>query len=228
MKIRTINSLFVIGFLFLALGSLEVSAQPLNTANRNGIRTAKYGLQEWSASNLNVSTFRNGDVIPEAKTKEEWLKAGTDGKPAWCYFKDNPVNGQKYGKLYNWYAINDPRGIAPTGWRIPTNEVWLCLVKNLQGVDYASPKLKNITGWKSKNGINKIGFSALPAGLREENGDFNFLGTVAQWWSNTEPVEVTKSNLIYSVKINDNTVEVSYVKVKKGTGLSVRCVRVVK
>ena len=61
-----------------------------------------------------------------------------------------------------------------------------------------------------------------------EKGDFEFLGNVAQWWSNSEPVEVTKSNLIYSVKLKDNSTEVSYVKMKKENGLSVRCVRTVK
>ena len=224
MKNRRIESWVGIGFIALAFICLEVSAQSVVS----GVRAAKYGMQEWATSNLNVSTFRNGDAIPEAKTKEEWIKAANDEKPAWCYFKNDPENGQKYGRLYNWYAINDPRGLAPTGWRIPVNADWMTLVKNLQGVDYAGPKLKSITGWKSKNGINKIGFSALPAGMRDENGDFNFLGTVSQWWSNSEPVEVAKTNLIFSIKLNDNSVEVSYVKVKKATGLSIRCVKDVK
>ena len=221
MKNRRIESWVGIGFIALAFICLEVSAQSVVS----GVRTAKYGMQEWAASNLNVSTFRNGDAIPEAKTKEEWIKAANDEKPAWCYFKNEPENGQKYGRLYNWYAINDPRGLAPTGWRIPVNADWMTLVKNLQGVDYAGPKLKSITGWKSKNGINKIGFSALPAGMRDENGDFNFLGTVSQWWSNSEPVEVKKSNLIYSLMLNDFSIEVSYVKMTKESGLSVRCIK---
>jgi uncharacterized protein (TIGR02145 family) len=118
--------------------------------------------------------------------------------------------------------------LAPVGWRISINKDWELLIKNLLGIDYAGPKLKSNNGWKSKNGMNKIGFSALPSGLRSDDGDFNSLGTIGQWWSNTEPVEVTKSNLIYSIKLNDNTVEVSYLKVKKSTGLSVRCVRNLK
>ena len=59
--------------------------------------------------NLNVSKFRNDDPIPEAKTDEEWLKANQNGKPAWCYYS---INSKNYGKLYNWYAVNDPRGLA--------------------------------------------------------------------------------------------------------------------
>jgi len=228
MKITTIKLLSVMSFILLTFGSILVHAQTMTDMNGNVYRTAKLGIQEWSATNLNVKTFRNGDIIPEAKTKEEWLKAGADGKPAWCYYKNDPVNGFKYGKLYNWYAINDKRGLAPDGWRVAINKDWELLIKNLLGIDYAGPKLKSNNGWKSKNGVNKIGFSALPSGLRNDDGDFNFLGTIGQWWSNTEPVEVTKSNLIYSVKLNDNTVEVSYNKVKKSTGLSVRCVRNLK
>lgn len=199
-------------------------AQTMKDMNGND-KTAKYGLQEWSANNLDVAKFRNGDIIPESKTKEEWMQAGNDEKPAWCNFKNDPVNGQKYGKLYNWYAINDVRGLSPSGWRIPKNSDWMILVKNLLGVDYAGPKLKNITGWKTTNGINKIGFSAIPGGLRDDKGDFSYQGTVSQWWSNTVPIGVTKSDLIYSVKINDNTVEVGYIKVAKYCGLSVRCIK---
>ncbi|MDD4968306.1 MAG: fibrobacter succinogenes major paralogous domain-containing protein [Paludibacter sp.] len=228
MKMTSIKSTALICFILLSVGSFTLQAQGLKDKNGNLYRTIKYGLQEWTASNISTTIFNNGDVIPEAKTKEEWIKAGTSGKPAWCYYKNDPENGKKYGKLYNWYAINDPRGLAPAGWKISTNNEWMTLIQNMQGVDYAGPKLKNTKGWKSRNGVNKIGFSALPAGIRDENGDFSFLGTVGQWWSNTEPVEVKKSNMIFSVKLNDNTVEISYVKVKKDTGLSVRLVRAIK
>ena len=228
MKLTFVKSTALVLFFLLSTGSILVQGQTLKDKNGNVYKTIKFGLQEWTASNLNVTSFRNGDAIFQAKTNEEWIKAGNEEKPAWCYSKNDPVNGGKYGILYNWYAINDKRGLAPDGWRIPTNNDWMTLVKNLLGVDYAGPKLKNITGWKSKNGFNKIGFSALPGGLRSENGDFNFLGNVAQWWSNTEPVEVTKSNMIFSVKLNDTTTEVSYVKMKKENGMSVRCVRSLK
>jgi len=228
MKISLIKPSVLISFMLLFTVSLTVHAQTMKDVNDNVYKTTKLGIQEWSASNLNVTAFRNGDIIPEAKTKEAWVKASVEEKPAWCYFKNDPVNGLKYGKLYNWYAINDKRGLAPNGWHISINRDWELLIKNLLGIDYAGPKLKSTSGWKSKNGVNKINFSALPGGLRSEDGEFNSLGTVCQWWSNTQPVEVAKSNLIYSVKLNDNSVEVSYIKVKKATGLSVRCVKDVK
>lgn len=71
------------------------------------------GDQVWMASNLDVDTFRNGDPIPHAKTDEDWELAGANGEPAWCYYGNNPGNSEEFGKLYNWYAVNDPRGLAP-------------------------------------------------------------------------------------------------------------------
>ena len=70
----------------------------------------KIGEQNWMTSNLNVSKFQNGDPIFEAKTKAQWQKAHEDKKPAWCYFENDDLNGEKYGKLYNWFAVNDLRG----------------------------------------------------------------------------------------------------------------------
>ena len=209
----------------IMLFSISARAQSVKDIDGNDYATVKYGLQEWIASNLNVSSFRNGDVIPEAKTDEEWSKAGSEGKPAWCYFNNDPENRKIYGKLYNWYAINDTRGLTPEGWSIPVNNHWMKLVKNLLGVDVAGVKLKNKTGWKSKNGTDKIGFAALPGGYRNENGVFKELGTKCQWWANSEPVEVQKSNLIYSLMLNDFTKEVSYIKITKESGLSVRCIK---
>lgn len=66
----------------------------------------KVGDQIWMGRNLDVSTFRNGDPIPYAETDEEWEEAGENGEPAWCYYDNDPENGEKYGKLYNWYAVD--------------------------------------------------------------------------------------------------------------------------
>lgn len=79
----------------------------------------KIGDQIWMPENLNVDTFRNGDSIHHMQTKEEWDDAAHNEVPAWCYYDFDPSNGEKYGKLYNWHAVNDPRGLAPDGWRVP-------------------------------------------------------------------------------------------------------------
>jgi uncharacterized protein (TIGR02145 family) len=111
-------------------------------------KTVKIGEQEWMAENLNTDRFRNGDLIPEAKTDEEWQKAGANKQPAWCYYDNDPVNGTKYGKLYNWYAVNDPRGLASVGYHIPSDAEWDVLTTYL-GEDVAGKKMKSASGWES-------------------------------------------------------------------------------
>ncbi len=203
--------------------AVNVNAQEVKDQDGNVYKTAKHGVQVWTASNLNVSHFRNGDLIPEAKTDEEWANAASSGSPAWCYYENNPENGAKYGKLYNWYAINDTRGLAPEGWHIPENADWRLLIKNLLGIKVAGPKLKDKEGWKNQKGTNDIGFTALPAGCRDTDGKFKDFGKICRWWSNSVPVDVKPSPKIYSVSLNDNTSDIKYIESDKGAGLSVRC-----
>ena len=87
--------------------------------------TIRVGTQMWMRKNLNVDKFRNGTKIPQAKTREEWVKAGILKKPAWCYTDNDPIVGMKMYKLYNWYAATDKRGLAPKGWAIPSLEDWV-------------------------------------------------------------------------------------------------------
>jgi len=110
-------------------------------------QTVTIGTQVWMTKNLNVDKFRNGDPIPQAKTDEEWENAGKNKQPAWCYYDKDPANGAKYGKLYNWYAVNDSRGLSPVGFHIPTDAEWTKLV-NFLGSD-AGTKMKSKSGWIS-------------------------------------------------------------------------------
>lgn len=144
------------------------------------------GANRWELANLNVSTFRNGDSIPHAKSNKDWVAAGDAGKPAWCYYNNNPANGAKYGKLYNWYAVNDPRGLAPEGWMLTTDSDWSRLAASA-GAQNVAYYLKSGNGWADGyNGTNKSGFNGLPGGYRVENGSFLNLGSVGIWWSTTE------------------------------------------
>lgn len=111
-------------------------------------QTVTIGTQVWMTKNLDVSTFRNGDPIPEAKTKEEWKKAGENKQPAWCYYDNNSANGAQYGKLYNWYAVNDSRGLAPVGYHIPSDAEWTILVDFLG--DEAGNKMKIMPIYETK------------------------------------------------------------------------------
>lgn len=107
------------------------------------------GEQVWTTLNLNVAKFQNGDPIFEAKTKAQWIKANEDKKPAWCYYQNNAQNGVIYGKLYNWYAVSDPRGLAPKGWHIPSKNEWYELISYLEkDVKDVNEALKTKAGWK--------------------------------------------------------------------------------
>jgi uncharacterized protein (TIGR02145 family) len=149
------------------------------------------GKQVWMTENLNVDKFRNGDPIPEAKTDEEWKVYSNAEEAAWCYYRNDPANGEKYGKLYNWYAVNDPRGLAPVGYHIPTDEEWTALTDYLGGEEKAGVKMKSKNGWYDNGygtnfGTNSCGFSGFPGGGRGISGTFDSIGKYGYWWSSSE------------------------------------------
>jgi uncharacterized protein (TIGR02145 family) len=196
-------------------------------------KEVKIGNQVWMSTNLNVSTFRNGDPIPQAKSNGEWSTAGKNNTPAWCYYKNETKNGVIYGKLYNWYAVNDSRGLAPEGWHIPTDEEWMKLIDNLGGnsmlgqVSVAN-ELKNTSGWvdyngKNGNGNNQSGFSALPGLYRGENGIWHSKsGLHGEWWSATETSVLYAYT--YSIYNSDDVINRNNNRYME-SGLSVRCVK---
>ena len=180
------------------------------------------GQQVWMTKNLTVATFRNGDPIPEAKTDAEWQAAGENQQPAWCYYENESTNGTKYGKLYNWYAVNDPRGLAPEGYHVPTDAEWTQLSDYLGGEDVAGKKMKSTSGWiENGNGSNESGFNGLPGGSRFYNGTFNSLGSLGYWWSASEVV-TDYAYYRYLYHVNDDLFRLN---LSKGEGFSVRCLR---
>jgi tetratricopeptide (TPR) repeat protein len=157
------------------------------------------GNQKWDTKNLNVSKYRNGDVIPEVKDLNEW-NALTTG--AWCYYNNDPDNGALYGKLYNWYAVNDPRGLAPEGFHIPT-----------------IAELGMVTDLNDNNG-----FGGLPGGYRSRFAFCFIRGdsiSMSIWWSssenNTDNAWCRHFNFSYGfADIKDNI---------KTNGNAVRCIK---
>jgi uncharacterized protein (TIGR02145 family) len=116
------------------------------------VKEVKIGTQVWMAKNLSVFYFKNGDAIPVVKTAEEWKKAYENQQPACCYYENNAENGKTYGLLYNWYAVNDKRGLAPAGYHIPTEAEWTTLINYLGGEEVACTKMKSTSGWNSYEG----------------------------------------------------------------------------
>jgi uncharacterized protein (TIGR02145 family) len=167
--------------------SIQKSSKSAPDIKSKDIGTVRIDTQTWAIANLNVSTFRNGDSIPEARTNKDWVTAGESGKPAWCYYNNNPASGLKYGKLYNWYAVNDQRGLAPAGWSLASDTDWTALGHNLARQGAVGNKMKSTTGWsEGSEGSNESGFTGLPGGYRVENGTFLNSGSIGIWWSSTE------------------------------------------
>jgi uncharacterized protein (TIGR02145 family) len=180
------KNIILVGFLLIFRFSFSQQIGTF-TDSRDGkvYKTVVIGTQTWMAENLNVSTFRNGDSIPQAKTNEEWIKANKEGKPAWCYYENTYKKGLKYGKIYNEYAMRDKRGLAPEGWHIPLYSEWSILSKSSSIV-----ALKSTTGWincigdpENYKGNNKSGFNALPSGTRGYKGEFIGDGSFIMFWA---------------------------------------------
>jgi uncharacterized protein (TIGR02145 family) len=176
----------------------------------------KIGTQTWATENLDVSKFRNGDPIPTDMDAEE-------GKPACCYYDNDPANGEKYGRLYNWYAVTDPRGLAPRGWHIPSAAEWMTLVRYLGGWDSVGTKLKSSSGWNADgNGSNETGFTGLPggeAGSGSVNDPFYGIGDTGFWWSSTVHPVIGA----YDLYLDNTSADMG--KSLKTEGLSVRCIK---
>ncbi len=145
------------------------------------------GTQVWKTRNLDVTTYRNGDPIPQVTDPTQWINLTTG---AWCYYENNTANGTVYGKLYNWYAVNDSRGLAPTGYHVPSDAEWTTLTTFLGGEGVAGGKMKSTDTslWQSPNtsATNESGFTGLPGGCRSDDGAFDDVGDGGDWWSSSE------------------------------------------
>jgi uncharacterized protein (TIGR02145 family) len=182
----------------------------------------KIGNQIWKASNLNTDRFRNGDLIPVVVSAEEWKRVCENKQPAWCYYDDDSKNGDKYGRLYNWYAVADARGLCPVGWHVPSDAEWTLLINYLGGDSAAGEKMRSTNGWKNNgNGTNQSAFSGLPAGIRGGDGVFYGVGDYGFCWSSTEDDPDFALFLI----LFDTDVNGYQSSGDKQSGFSVRCLR---
>jgi uncharacterized protein (TIGR02145 family) len=180
------------------------------------------GTQQWMSKNLEAAFYRNGDPIPQVANVTAWAALTTG---AWCYYNNDSTLGNKYGKLYNWYAVNDPRGLAPQGWHIPSDAEWTTLSTTLGGDAVSGGKMKEAgtLNWTSPNtgGNNNSGFTGLPGGYRSSNGSFASSLNTGWWWTATEsaPPQV-------SYRFLDNLGSLlSSSTSNKQFGFSVRCIR---
>ncbi|OFX61607.1 MAG: hypothetical protein A2046_09905 [Bacteroidetes bacterium GWA2_30_7] len=188
----------------------------------NVYTTVTIGTQVWMAENLRVTKYRNGNPITNITDNTQWSNLA-DG--AYSTYNNDANNAPVYGHLYNWFAVNDSRNIAPAGWHIPTKTEWTTLTTYLGGASVAGGKLKE-TGfihWNSPNtgATNESGFTAVPNGSRYVNGSFYYLGILSNIWTATE----STANATWLITMGSGYSYVDYTYDDKKLGFAVRCVK---
>ena len=185
---------------------------------------------EWAKVNLDVTKYRNGDTIPQANNQSELNTYALAGTGCWSYPNFNSSYGTTYGKLYNWYAVNDIRGLAPTGWHIPSNSELLTLNSCLGGdLNKAGGKLKEVgtAHWQSPNtdATDLFGFTALPSGLNLQTGTPPFPPSNVNFYTYFWQAEQFNISLGQAMSLEWNDGLIHYVTESKGTACSVRLIK---
>jgi len=189
--------------------------------------SVKIGNQIWMLKNLDIERFRNGDIIPQITDSAKWANTQS---PGWCYFDNDPSNGKIFGKLYNRYAVEDKRCLAPVGWHIPTEKDWEELEEFLGADSVVGGSLKSTGTIENKDGLwfapntgatNKSGFSALPGGYRYPDGTFFGLGYYGYWWAFTG----VDTNNTWHRFLHYQGSYIHYLDYGPNAGLSIRCLK---
>jgi uncharacterized protein (TIGR02145 family) len=199
---------------------MDSDGETVTDIDGNVYHTVTIGSQVWTVENLNVDRYRNGDIIVLVQDEYQWFNL-TYG--AFCYYRNDTAIGNVYGKLYNWFAVNDPRGLAPAGFHIPTDAEWRVLTNYLGGSSVAGGKLKAKILWQPPNAgaTNSSGFTAFPGGRRADIGSFFGIGIYGNFWSASE----NGSDKVWSSDLSNDWSSLFRNDDFKESGLSVRCVR---
>jgi len=194
----------------------------LAKAGASATRSVRIGQQEWMAANLSVPVFRNGDPIAVINDLDTWSQTR---EPAMCCYSGDTGLSGLYGCLYNWYAVTDPRGLAPEGWRVPADQDWNALIDAVGGDRYAGSVLKMTKTplWKSPNynAHDMVGFGALAGGYRDMYGVYHFLRSYGYYWSST----LCRKNFAWCRRFGYSEAIVQRLASVVGSAMSVRCVR---
>lgn len=232
--------------IILSMVNNGISQETVKDIDENIYRTVKIGNQIWFAENLKTTHYKNGDNIANIMDSIQWNKCVThsdynsdkskwlvEGRGQWVYLKNDSNYNKIYGKLYNWFAVSDPRGLCPSGWHIPTKDEWFELINYLGGQNIAGEKLKSKESWaENGNGSDLYGFSARPGSRRSFLSNFGNSGNTAFFWSSTErcargivfgDLIMCDQALSYTLSNKDSTV--GQYPTRKGEGFSCRCVK---
>ncbi len=180
----------------------------------------KIGTQFWTVETLQTTHYRNGASIPNISDNSEW-EHNTTG--AYCNYTNDTVNSNTYGHLYNWYAINNPAGLSPKGWHIPSITEWEVLINYLGGISIAGGSMKATTLWTMPNtgASNNSGLTILPAGGRSQTGIYADISYYSAFWSSSN---YNDSTALYQ-NVNFNNSEIYHYFYSKAAAFSCRCVK---
>jgi len=222
----------------LSISGATYTPQYVVDIDGNAYKTIKIGTQVWMAENLKVTHYRNGDEIANKKENISW---GISTVGAWCDYNNLALNGSKYGHLYNWYAVSDPRKIAPEGWHVSTDAEWTTLqdylienggnwdettYDNKIGISLASNTNWNSSTTKGDVGYaihenNSSGFDALPGSSRNFDGLFKYIGSYSYWWTTASTSATNAINRsLYGFRP-----DLMRASIQKTCGYSVRCIK---
>jgi len=230
--------------LLFEVGLTRVQAQTVSDIEGNVYNTVTIGTQAWMKENLKTTKYNDGTAIPNLTT--EWGFATTG---AYCDFKDIPANSTIYGRLYNWYAVdnneaskmvsNGGKNICPTGWHVSNDAEWTTLTDYLTNNGYGyqgsgddiAKSMAATSGWKiygilgtvgnDQASNNSSGFTALPSGSRSFSGTYDLLEYYTYWWSSSE----FSAEGGYYRSMFYNYAVVDRVPTYKRCGFSVRCIK---
>lgn len=190
------SSTYLISILFIGTTYLLSGQTPGNGVtdiDGNYYKTVIIGSQEWMAENLKVSRYVNGEPIIHKADVSAWVE---DTYGAWCYYNNDSLHNDKYGKLYNWFVVNHNYGPCPRGWKIPSEAEWETLVNFLGGTWAAGGKVKEIgfDHWNEPNNgaTNSSGLTALPSGMRDFDGTFADINSYGYFWSTWQDHPTTR------------------------------------
>ena len=221
---------FILGLILISINSCtkDVSNPPFMTDQDGNVYTSVIiGTQEWMVENLKSTKYNDGTPIPLVTGQAAW----ENFTPSYCWYNNDPATYKaEYGAMYNWYAVdsasNGGKNVCPIGWHVPSYTEWNILIAYLGGDSVAGGKLKETgkTHWLSPNtgATNETGFTALPGGLRMEDGSFKDIGFKGYWWCDTD---YTPLNAYFRDLLNSNGYAPDYGDLYKFDGLSVRCLR---
>lgn len=223
---KQVNEILIVIFIAAIIISFgyNKSISQVTDIDGNVYKTVTIGNQEWMAENLNVGHYRNGDPILSLKEKYESSASASD-TGSWCYYDNDSKNENPYGRLYEWYAVNDARGLAPEGWHIPSDAEWTQLINFLGGYKVAGGKLKSTILWQSPNSgaTNESDFTAIPGGFLTYRLQFLSKDQSCLFWSSTKSKNYDLH--AWSIDLDYDKSVVNRNESFKTEGQSVRCIK---